>query len=861
MSSNLQSNNPINPNSNLYNFAPIESKWQKLWQEQQVFEVQANNRPKFYVLEMFPYPSGQIHMGHVRNYAIGDVLARYKRANGFNVLHPLGWDSFGLPAENAAKEKNINPAVWTINNIKTMKADLTKIGLSIDWDREIITSSPDYFKHEQKMFIEFYKHGLAYKKQTTVNWDPIENTVLANEQVVNGKGWRSGAEIVPKKLNQWFLKITSFAEDLLAGLDQLKNWPSKVVTMQKNWIGKSTGAEVTFKLTTSIANITNLQVFTTRVDTIYGVSFIGLSTGHPISEILAQNNLQIQEFINKVNVVTVSTEKLGINTNLTVIHPLTKQEIPIFITNFVLNNYGCGAICGVPAHDERDFDFAQKHFLPIKTVVAPAHQLDFTVTTAPFTEAGIAINSERLNGLVTSQAKEKALQLLQDLNIAQAKTNFKLRDWGISRQRYWGCPIPIIYCNNCGMIPEDENNLPIKLPEDIDFSKVQGNPLENHPTWKHTTCPKCKAVATRETDTFDTFVESSWYFLKYTNSSKDIPFTQQDIKDWLPVNIYIGGIEHAIMHLLYSRFFMLALNKINYLSHPFEPFNTLITQGMICHKTYKNALNQWIFPTDVVVNKQGQIIDKNTNTKVTVGVSEKMSKSKKNTISPTHICQKYGADTARLFVLADAPPNNDLDWCEEGLEGTWKFINKLWKLSNILNNIPYKTQLDIDSLTSEEFKLLKFTHKTIQSVSLNIDNFLLNKAIANIRELFNLITSTYNNDNDSTVVKHAFCTLLQLINPFAPHLSEEIWYNFGLNPILACHQWPSYNPKLIIDDVITIAVQFNGKTRGTLQVKPAITQEELLSLINEDSKLIKFLLNKPLRKVIYVKGKIINIII
>lgn len=854
-----------------FDFHAREPYWQTRWAEKKVFEapdIPPADKPKYYVLEMFPYPSGKIHMGHIRNYAIGDVLARFKKSKGFNVLHPMGWDSFGLPAENAAKEQKTNPKDWTYSNIDSMRNDLKRIGLSIDWSREIITSNPDYYKHEQKMFIDFYNSGLAYKKETLVNWDPIEETVLANEQVINGKGWRSGADIEQKSLSQWFLKITDFAEDLLKELDNLNNWPPQVVTMQKNWIGKSEGALINFNLTRAIGSIDTIEVFSTRPDTIYGASFVAISKEHPLAILLAKSNSEIASFIKELeiedttNVVNKELTKKGINTFILVKHPFVKNKtLPVFIANFVLNNYGQGAIFGVPAHDNRDFEFAKIYNLPVITVVAPRNNLDFEVSNEPFTEQGIIKNSDNLNGLTSAEAKQFIIDSLQKLQIGKAKINYKLRDWGVSRQRYWGCPIPIVYCENCGIVPENIKNLPVTLPENIDFSSIKGNPLETHPTWKFTKCPKCKKEAVRETDTFDTFVESSWYFLKYTTTDTSVPFHKGLIDYWLPVDQYIGGIEHAILHLLYARFFVKALKKVNYYNNLSEPFKALTTQGMICHKTYKTLSGNWVFPDNVIKNQNGVLVDKYTSEPLIQGASEKMSKSKKNVVSPDYICNTYGADAARLFVLSDAPPTKDLEWSEDGIEGIWKFINRLWKFSHQIINLPYKDTFNIDELSEHNKLLLKFTHKIIKETENNIQTLLLNKSIANIRELFNLILSIFKQDKNSLVVKYSFCILIQLINPFVPHLAEEIWDLFKFNKMLALTLWPKYNKDLLLENNTIIAVQISGKTRGSLTVYSDITEEDLLALVKTTPNLVKFFENKPVKKIIYVKGKIINIVV
>ncbi|MGV3278941.1 leucine--tRNA ligase [Rickettsiales bacterium LUAb2] len=854
-------------NNSNYNFIKTEKKWQKLWNDNNCFHFNNNsNKPKYYVLEMFPYPSGKIHMGHVRNYAIGDVLARYKKSKGFNVLHPMGWDSFGLPAENAALEQGISPKDWTYQNIANMKLELQRIGLALNWDREVVTSDPEYYQHEQLMFIKFYEQGLAYKKETWVNWDPVEQTVLANEQVIDGKGWRSGAQVEQKKLSQWFLKITDFAENLLQDLNTLTEWPSKVINMQHNWIGKSSGATINF--TVNDQHNSKLPVYSTKPYTIFGATFCAIAPNHNIALELAKTNANVAEFIKqceedkaKENYII---EKKGIDTSLTVNHPFIKgKTLPLFIANFVLLDYGTGAIFGNPAHDERDFEFAKQYNLPIVQVIQSNSNATIDINNRPFVDydldKDILINSDFLNNLTPSLAKELIIKELTELKLGTQQTNYKLRDWGISRQRYWGTPIPMIYCPSCGIVPEATQNLPVKLPDDVIFSKQNGNPLANHPTWKNTLCPKCKGKATRETDTFDTFFESSWYFLKYTTTDKTIAFNKQEAEKILPVDQYIGGVEHAVLHLLYARFFTKALNKIGYLNNLSEPFKALTTQGMICHKTYKDQSGKWLFPEEVILTENGKFIHSVTGENVTVGASEKMSKSKKNVVNPAEICNSYGADTARVFVLSDTPPIKDLEWTDDGIEGIWRFINKIFRFSNLLNKTDFN--IDFNSLSNLEQKLFKFTQKTIHNVEHNIEQLLLNKAIANIRELFNLIEEIHHKHATSLVINYAFNVVIRLLNPFAPHLTEEIWEKLNGESILANTNWPEYDQKYLVEDSVTVAIQILGKTRDFIDVSPDISESDLLNQVTLLPKINKYINNTQIKKVIYVKAKIINIII
>lgn len=877
MKSNKETPQPL---LEAYEPIELENNFQKIWNENKTFEVDVNKSlPKYYVLEMFPYPSGNIHMGHIRNYAIGDVIARYKRSLGYNVLHPMGWDSFGLPAENAAKEHHCHPSSWTYNNIAAMREELKGFGFGIDWRREVITSEPSYYAFEQKVFIELYKAGLAYKKETLLNWDPVENCVLANEQVIDGKGWRSGALVEQKKVNQWFLKITDFANDLLAGLTQLKDWPPQVITMQNNWIKKSVGATVCFNLHTPAGEHKSIQVFTTKPHTIFGATFIGISKEHPVAEELAENDLQVSAFIKEVHKQEVAGEhiktKEGVFSGIYAVHPFSKKLIPVYITNFVLANYGSGAVMGVPAHDLRDHEFAQKYDLPVIFVIAPNNQADINPRkvdeSTPYLEKGIMVNSEFLDGLSSEEAKESSLKHLTSGGYGEYTETFNLKDWGISRQRYWGCPIPIVYCKTCGIVPEDPNNLPIKLPEDVDLSSTTGNPLDAHPTWKHTKCPQCAADAVRETDTFDTFVESSWYFLKYATLTEEA-FDADKIAHWLPVDHYIGGIEHAIMHLLYSRFFTRVLNHLGCIKGLKEPFKRLTTQGMVCHRTYKSSAG-WEFPADITQDESGTLYSKATKLPVKMGSSEKMSKSKKNVISPSVIKEKYGVDTARLFVLSDAPPTKDLEWNLAGVEGTFSFLNKLWKLALDIHSLVkkgktllpeqlgYINSLSQNELKQEDLELIQNTQRTIVAYQKNIEGMLLNKAIANIRELYNSIYSKYSHGS-YRYLSYSLKVLLQLLNPFAPHITEELWNRLKYSiALLADEAFPSTCAKFLSTSKVVVAVQVNGKTRATLEVAKDTSQEELLELIKDDLRLQKFIEGKPFRKVIYVTNKILNLVI
>ncbi|MDR2008526.1 MAG: leucine--tRNA ligase [Alphaproteobacteria bacterium] len=838
-----------------YSFKSIESKWQKKWNELNAFAyAKQSTKPKYYVLEMFPYPSGKMHMGHVRNYTLGDVLARYKRNKNYNVLHPMGWDAFGLPAENAARENNTLPMQWTYDNIAYMKGQFAKLGFAIDWNVEVITCAPEYYQIEQGIFIDFFKAGLAYKKESWVNWDPIENTVLANEQVVDGRGWRSGAPVEQKQLKQWFLKITDFAEDLLSDLALLDGWGDKVKSMQQNWIGKSFGANIFFNIKDSAEKIT---VYSTRAETLFGASFIGLSIHHPMSLELGSKNPAIADFIKEeqskgtIEENINTEEKKGIDTGLLAINPLNGEEIPVYICNYVLD-YGTACIFGCPAHDARDFDFAQKYNLPIKQVVK--------ADSLPFEDDGIMINSQFLNGLDTATASAKIISYLAENNMGEAKTNYRLKDWGVSRQRYWGCPIPIVYCDACGVVPEKKENLPITLPQDVDFSQA-GNPLDNHPTWKHTNCPNCGGKATRETDTFDTFFESSWYFLRYPTVLENNPFEESAINYWLPVDQYIGGVEHAVMHLLYARFFLKALVKLNILGDANknlrEPFKNLMTQGMIAHKTYKDSNGKWLYPSEVIFDENNNPIHVETKLPVVIGKSEKMSKSKKNTVDPDYICQVYGADTARLFVLSDSPPDKDLEWTDVGVEGIYKFINRFWRLAqSAVGNYTFNA----DKLTANEIAVYSKIQKYILEIESNINDLHLNKAVALNRELFNLLDSSKEKISPS-LLNYGVKILTQTLNPFIPHITEEIWADLGGGNSLTDTPFPSIDSKYLGNNKINIAVQIMGKTKGSVEVDADISQEDLLIAIKEISVVNKTLSENEIKKVIYVPKKIINILV
>ena len=835
-----------------YNHKTVEEKWQKKWNEEEVFSVKTDlNKKKYYVLEMFPYPSGKIHMGHVRNYTLGDVVSRYKKMCGFNVLHPMGWDAFGLPAENAALTENKAPGEWTYNNIKTMKSQLLKMGLSLDWDREIATCHPDYYKHEQKFFIDMFKSGLAYKKEAEVNWDPVDKTVLANEQVVEGRGWRSGALVKKKKLSQWFLKISKYSEELLDDLNKLDNWPDKVKIMQSNWIGKSIGAEISFKITDFAGNnIDKIKVFTTRPDTIFGATFIALSADHEISKILAKKNSEINSFINDCKIEDSDKVKKGFKTDVHVDHPfISGKKIPVYIANFVLVEYGLGAIFGCPAHDQRDMDFANEYNIEIIPVVRSINDVEQKPNEA-FTEKGIVINSDFLNGLKTDEAKSKIIEVLEKNKIGTKKINYKLRDWGISRQRYWGCPIPIIYKKDGSMAAVEEKDLPIKLPENDKEGRIVRS-LSELDDWKKTKCPTTGDDAFRDTDTFDTFFESSWYYFRYCNPRLDKPFNEKDINYWLPVDQYIGGIEHAILHLLYSRFFTKALRDLGYFNLG-EPFKGLFTQGMVTHQTYKDTSGEWLEPNEVIF-KDNKILDSKNN-EVKVGKIEKMSKSKKNVVDPNDIINLYGADTARWFMLSDSPPERDLQWSETGILSSHKFINKLWDLSQKYKT--YETNLESGDVNCKNTLSL-----LVKDVGNNIQSFHFNKSVAKIYEYVNLLNNFI---AEKSISNNCFSwslnNLCLIIQPFIPHVSEEMWSAIGNKDLCIKQEWP----KIKIVDVVSnfkIVVQINGKNRGLFEFEEGTTKEKVIEKIKGDEKIIKYIKGKKILREIYVPNKIFNLVV
>ena len=827
--------------------AGADTRWQQAWDEARCFEADSNSdKPKSYVLEMFPYPSGRIHIGHVRNYTMGDVLARYKKMRGFEVLHPMGWDAFGMPGENAAMEKGVHPGGWTRDNIANMKAQLKRIGFALDWSREFATCDPEYYGHEQALFIDLFEAGLVYRKESTVNWDPVDMTVLANEQVIDGKGWRSGAEVEKRKLNQWFLKITDFAEDLLAGLGNLEDWPDKVRLMQENWIGKSQGLEFAFDL----SNGEKLPVYTTRPDTIFGASFVAVAADHPVAQSLDSDAARDFIAVCKKGGTTAAeletAEKLGFDTGLTARHPFTGADLPVYIANFVLMDYGTGAIMAVPGHDQRDFDFATKYGLPIPRVVAPSLE----EADAPLTEAdandGVIVNSSFLDGMNVADAKRAIIARIEALGAGEGKTVWRLRDWGVSRQRYWGTPIPFIHCSTCGVVPVPKDQLPVTLPEDVDF-QTPGNPLLRHPTWKHTTCPTCGGAAERETDTLDTFVDSSWYFLRFASQPADQPFDREEVAKWLPVEQYIGGIEHAILHLLYARFWTRALSHIGKIDFA-EPFASLFTQGMVTHETYaRKVAGRDVFytPGEVERSSDGAKL-KEDGQPVEIGRVIKMSKSKKNVVDPDEIIATYGADAVRWFMLSDSPPERDLPWSEAGIEGCWRFVQRLWRLFG---------QYD-GAAQGEDKPLARKTHQTIAAVASDIEELAFNKAVARLYEL----TGAAEKSAPSADRNAAIVAILKMASPMMPHLAEEAWSHLGEGGLIANAAWPDVNPALLVDDEVTIAVQHKGKLRDTLTVAKGLPKEELEALALASDKVQRSLDGAEIRKVIVVPDRLVNIV-
>ena len=840
-----------------YNVKKVEKKWQDIWSKKKTHAaILDKNKKKFYCLEMFPYPSGKIHMGHVRNYTIGDVLARYKKLRGFNVLHPMGWDSFGLPAENAARENNLHPKDWTKKNIETMKKQLKLLGLSLDWDREISTCDPEYYKHQQEFFLELFEKKLVYKKDTYVNWDPAEQTVLANEQVIDGKGWRSGVVVERKKLSQWFFNIKKFSQNLLDELKKLKNWPDKVKLMQKNWIGKSYGCEINFQIDKE-KKLNKIKVFTTRPDTIFGASFIALSADHPIAKNFEKNNnfISFKSKCSKMGTTEealANAEKIGFNTGLFALHPLDKKiKLPIFIANFVLMDYGTGAIFGCPAHDQRDLDFANRYNLKVLPVVKPKNieASKFVIKNEAFTEDGILFNSNFLDGLTVNKAIEKIIKVITKKKFGTKKITYRLKDWSVSRQRYWGCPIPIVYNKKGNAIPVKKKDLPVLLPDNVDLN-ITGNPLEKHPTWKFAKLSSGEKVI-RETDTLDTFVDSSWYFVRFCSSKhKEYGYKLSDIKYWMPVDQYIGGIEHAILHLLYSRFFMRALaynnKKFNYI----EPFKSLFTQGMVCHETYKNEENQWLYPDEVEKNSDGNLITKKDKKRVVVGASEAMSKSRKNIVDPEEMINIYGADSIRWFMLSDSPPERDVQWSLEGVSAAFKFIQKLWKLNNEILNKKDST------IKSEDVALEKAVNKTVYNITKNLDNFQHNIVIANIHEIYNLFYDhVINNKTSNKTLKKEWGKITILLMPLVPHLAHECCEKINKK-----YYWPKHDPKLLKDESCTIVIQVDGRKRGILKMPTKSKEIMVIKKSKEIDNVSKYIENITIIKNIYIKNKLINFI-
>ena len=853
-----------------YNFKKVETKWQRAWEESACFAVDdVSSGPKFYVLEMFPYPSGRIHMGHVRNYTLGDVVARFKRAQGFSVLHPMGWDAFGMPAENAALENKVPPGQWTSHNIESMRDQLKSMGLSYDWSREIATCDSGYYRFEQKMFLDFLEGGIAYRKESMVNWDPVDRTVLANEQVVDGCGWRSGAPVERRKLAQWFLRITDFADDLLDSLDSLKAWPDQVRLMQEKWVGRSEGAYVFFAIE---GRDDQLKVFTTRPDTLFGASFCAMAPDHPMATELAANDKQLSEFIKKCQAMGTSeavieaAEKEGYDTGIKIVHPFVEGEtLPLYVANFVLMEYGSGAIFGCPAHDQRDLEFARKYTLPVTPVVSPDGK-PFAIEDTAAPGDGILIDSDFLNGLKKDDAIAAAITRLSETGQGEAITLYRLRDWGVSRQRYWGCPIPIIHCDECGVVPVPEADLPVTLPEDVSLDQP-GNPLERHPGWKDVDCPQCGKAAQRETDTFDTFFESSWYFARFCSPHAETAFDTRAVGYWMPVDQYIGGIEHAVLHLLYSRFFTRALLKCGY-GGVKEPFTSLLTQGMVCHETFHDGSGGWLFPDEVKHQEDGSLVKASDGSPVTTGRMEKMSKSRKNVVDPAAIIEAYGADTARLFILSDSPPERDLEWSDTGVEGVWRYLNKLWRTMTEapvpLAAVDAKAPGD---LTGAALETRRLTHKTITSVSADLEAFRFNRAVARIRELTNHLFALEEDDDAGSdaaslgwVLREGFEAVVRLLAPMTPHLAEELWTFLGHTEMLTAGPWPEADSGLIVDEEVTVAVQVNGKLRATIQLPRDTDQETAESVALELPEVSRVLGDKPVRRVIVVANRIINVV-
>ena len=840
--------------SNVERFNPhvADARWQNIWEERSSFVADDNSsKPRAYVLEMFPYPSGRIHIGHVRNYTMGDVLARYKRMTGHEVLHPMGWDAFGMPAENAAMEKNVHPGGWTRDNIANMKAQLKRLGFAIDWTRELATCEPEYYGHEQALFLKLYAAGLVYRKESAVNWDPVDMTVLANEQVIDGKGWRSGAPVERRKLSQWFLKITDFADELLTGLETLDKWPDKVRLMQENWIGKSQGLKCTFRFP---GGTDGIDVFTTRPDTMFGASFVAIAADHPVAQKLAANASDLQSFIEEcrkggTTAADIETaEKRGFNTGLTVEHPLDASwHLPVYVANFVLMDYGTGAVFGCPAHDQRDLDFARKYHLAVTRVVADGDLTDTAFDgDVAFTGPGTIVNSHWMNGMTIDQAKADVIARAQAEGWGSGQTQYRLRDWGVSRQRYWGTPIPIIHCQTCGAVPVPDDQLPVKLPEDVSFD-IPGNPLDRHPTFSKADCPLCHQPARRETDTLDTFVDSSWYFIRFASQPNDKPFDRTIAEKWLPVDQYIGGVEHAILHLLYARFWTRALSHIGLIDVK-EPFASLFTQGMVTHQTYQDAKGTWLSPDQV--RREGDIwtiID--SGAPAVAGRIEKMSKSKKNVVDPDDIVDQYGADAVRWFMLSDSPPERDLEWSEAGIEGCWRFVQRLWRLTS-----------QVSGAEGSDKALDRKTHQVIAGVGVDIEALAFNKAVAKIYDLANAIEKAAPSASRDAAIR----TIVLLSSPMVPHLAEEAWAVLGAQlggGLIADAAWPVVDPILLQEDEVTIAIQVRGKLRDTLTVAKGLPQAEIEALALASQKVQHAIDGADIKKIIVVPDRLVNIVL
>jgi leucyl-tRNA synthetase len=856
-----------------YNPREAEPKWQSIWAEKGVDHAgrEASDRPKYYVLEMFPYPSGKIHVGHSRNYAMGDVVARYKRAKGFDVLHPMGWDAFGLPAENAARERNVHPRDWTLKNIDVMRGQLKRLGLALDWDREIATCEPDYYKHQQAIFLKFFEKGLVERRKAKVNWDPVDNTVLANEQVIDGKGWRSGAPVVQRELDQYFLKITDYSDALLDGLDQLDRWPEKVRLMQANWIGRSRGAHVTFPFADPLDKerfgCDGITVFTTRPDTLFGASFLALAADHSITRELGTDDPIVDKFARDCAASGTSEEEIekapkkGIDLGIKVLHPFDKDwELPVWSANFVLSTYGTGAIFGSPAGDQRDLDFARKYDLPVTPVVLPpnAEAASHVIEDEAYTGPGTIYNSRFLDGLSTTDAIERAIVELEKRRLGEGATTYRLRDWLVSRQRYWGCPIPIIHCERCGVVPVPADQLPVELPRDVTFD-TPGNPLDRHEGWRSVDCPECGGAAKRETDTLDTFVCSSWYFLRFTSPwPADKPFEPAEAERWMPVDQYVGGIEHAILHLLYARFFTRALHDCGLINLPSgEPFAGLFTQGMVTHETYKSDDNRWLAPTEVE-ERDGKLVEIATGRAVKVGQIEKMSKSKKNVVDLDDFIDTFGADAARWFVLSDSPPERDVEYTDGGVDGVWRFIQRLW---SVVDAYEAGSGADLSDVSAAGLELRKTAHRSVRDVTEAIEGFRFNSAVAKVHDFVNALRKFEPaNDADKAAQGEALGLLSQLISPFMPHLAEECWQRLGRDGLAATTPWPTADASLLVDNTVTIAVQVNGKRRAEIELPKGCDKDEAEKTALADPGVARSLEGLNVRKVIVVPDRIVNIV-